>query len=773
MLSIALACLSLPPYQLIYGPNIDDSLHWAYNYFAYGRFGLVQQVTFPHGPLAFILYPLALEKNFIIALGVQLILAAALARLIFQLRLVRDHVNLLFTSAAALVVLSVSDIQLLLAGLVAGLVMLDRLQPKNIHGTLISLFTAFAVFIKTYAAVICGLIVAADLVYRIQRGRNLTALAIAGQCTLFFVAGWLMVFGNFEYLISFITAQLQLSLDNSEAVQFSDPEISWWLVGSALLVLPLLYTAADEPYGKQYFTLMALPLFAAWKHGMARADVVHVTGFVQFLVVFLLMFLLISPQRSLRVIFLCALIPGLLLIQLTRYERIGEYAERSFIRAGNLWNTLGNYDSLVTSKGSEIAFAIRNQKLPDTLKSLIGTSSVDVYPWNYSLAGANELNWRPRPVLNSYAAYTQWLDERDALHFASAGAPEFILWEFTDPNERGMDLESIDNRYLLNDEPSALSAVISRYEPVYHSSRFVLLRKRSQPFKCKSTRLSSAHSLPFGEWLDVPRIDGGILRARVNIKKNLPGALKSLVYKGQIFHIFYELSDGRVLSHRIVPKNAARGVWIAPLILVPSLHSPVTVERIMIRCDDPSKTSGTVSVSFEKTEWRLSDKTVDACRLFSLRCGDTSSLVYRNLSRADISSEPGHFSDAGVTSDPGDFLSPPASYRVGRHQHAGVFNIPLYGLPIDSALQYRFHFEASVISRGSASFMLFGDSVIYNKELTEIVRGSDDWTYCSSYFDVAGNDLQRYERIYFSVVNTGGEALFADDIAVSLYRIAN
>ena len=82
MLSIALACLSLPPYQLIYGPNIDDSLHWAYNYFACGHFGLVQQVTFPHGPLAFILYPLALEKNFIIALGVQLILATALARLI-------------------------------------------------------------------------------------------------------------------------------------------------------------------------------------------------------------------------------------------------------------------------------------------------------------------------------------------------------------------------------------------------------------------------------------------------------------------------------------------------------------------------------------------------------------------------------------------------------------------------------------------------------------------------------------------------------------------
>lgn len=91
--------------------------------------------------------------------------------------------------------------------------------------------------------------------------------------------------------------------------------------------------------------------------------------------------------------------------------------------------------------------------LPQSVLQKIGTATVDVYPWNLEMLFANKLNYVPRPVCQSYIAYTPALEELNFTHYNSSKAPEFVIYDFT----------SIDSRYPLFDEPKVNLALFKNY----------------------------------------------------------------------------------------------------------------------------------------------------------------------------------------------------------------------------------------------------------------------------------------------------------------------
>lgn len=66
--------------------------------------------------------------------------------------------------------------------------------------------------------------------------------------------------------------------------------------------------------------------------------------------------------------------------------------------------------------------------LPAEIRFIIGHSSVDVMPWESSLAVLNGLNYQARPVPQSYSVYTPLLDDLNARFLASTNAPALILY---------------------------------------------------------------------------------------------------------------------------------------------------------------------------------------------------------------------------------------------------------------------------------------------------------------------------------------------------------
>ena len=70
--------------------------------------------------------------------------------------------------------------------------------------------------------------------------------------------------------------------------------------------------------------------------------------------------------------------------------------------------------------------------------------SVDIYPWGQSFLLARDMDYRPRPVIQSYLAYTQKLEELNAAHLRGKNAPDWIFFSFG----------TIDDRYTsLDDAP--------------------------------------------------------------------------------------------------------------------------------------------------------------------------------------------------------------------------------------------------------------------------------------------------------------------------------
>ena len=63
------------------------------------------------------------------------------------------------------------------------------------------------------------------------------------------------------------------------------------------------------------------------------------------------------------------------------------------------------------SKISGMYLFPNNNKLPDDILTIIGKSTIDTFPWNIHMLIENNLNYSPRPVLQSYSSYTKQLEE--------------------------------------------------------------------------------------------------------------------------------------------------------------------------------------------------------------------------------------------------------------------------------------------------------------------------------------------------------------------------
>src|SRR5207244_1671248 len=116
-----------------------------------------------------------------------------------------------------------------------------------------------------------------------------------------------------------------------------------------------------------------------------------------------------------------------------------------------------------------------SQRLPqgwlDLMRSRGG--SVDVVPWDLTYVEANNLSWNPNPVLQTYAAFTEYLDGLSAAHFSGPRAPTFVIVTAVD----------IDGRHFLWGAPRTWQRLLSGYQVVEidRARNMLLLQSRPSP----------------------------------------------------------------------------------------------------------------------------------------------------------------------------------------------------------------------------------------------------------------------------------------------------
>jgi hypothetical protein len=97
---------------------------------------------------------------------------------------------------------------------------------------------------------------------------------------------------------------------------------------------------------------------------------------------------------------------------------------------------------------------LEQRKLDANLLTILRKGTVDVVPVEISYIYAHQLSYNPRPVFQSYSAYTPRLDSLNAQKYLSENAPDFVLFS----------TNTIEGRNPFWDETKTKLALLQHYE---------------------------------------------------------------------------------------------------------------------------------------------------------------------------------------------------------------------------------------------------------------------------------------------------------------------
>lgn len=584
-MALIISLFSFPELSFEYSIGIDPPLKWLFNHLFFERIIIGRDMIFPHGPLAFFMYPLA--NNFILSAIVTLILQVTFVFLLFQLIGKEKWQYWLLTAVLSWFFFSLSNFnQFLISNVsVAYLLFLKNERPFSKYWGFV--LTAFAFFVKAYVAIIIGSLTFSFLVLVFFQKKNYKRTIIdLGIIILAMLLFWILIYRQLNGFVNYGIGMIHLAGDNSAGAAFH-PNNNWALIFPFLFVvwgLPFLQKTHE---GKMFGFLFLLSFFAAWKYGMAREDYYHVRTYFYFVVISMVLFLIYNRKKRIVNTFILLSATVLFAVNMKNVEN-PQALTINYSGIGNFVEFISSFSELKEKSEIQNQKNIAGNRLPEIARNLIGDASVDIYPWDYTIVAANQLNWKPRPVIQSYAAYTSWLDKKNADYFDSNDAPEFFIVGLdnstTDLN--GGKLESIDNRYLLNDEPQTLLKLIRNYDRIYYNDKFLVYRKHKQELEVHSA-ITKTQSARWNNWITVSDTSSQFTRIKLQLNRNFKGTIKSLLYKDELYYMYFKTSDGGILQYRIVPQNAVDGIWISPFYTSAGDHSPSKkITAIMVSCSD-------------------------------------------------------------------------------------------------------------------------------------------------------------------------------------------
>ena len=126
----------------------------------------------------------------------------------------------------------------------------------------------------------------------------------------------------------------------------------------------------------------------------------------------------------------------------------------------------------------------------DRARSVIGSESVDVMNYLLLAPMVNGLNYRPRPIIQGFVAYTPALQSLNEEYFRSAGRPHFVM----------LCQQTTDGRLTTLEDSATLNYVLNNYVPVARDGRFLILQQRTADDP--AFQLVHEESLHFGDKLD-------------------------------------------------------------------------------------------------------------------------------------------------------------------------------------------------------------------------------------------------------------------------------
>jgi hypothetical protein len=182
--------------------------------------------------------------------------------------------------------------------------------------------------------------------------------------------------------------------------------------------------------------------------------------------------------------------------------------------------------------------------------------TVDIYSYQQSSLLARGYRWNPRPVLQSYGAYTPELIRRDEQHLRSSMAPDHLIF----------NLESIDNHFPSLDDGLSWPAMLDNYGVSDSNGNWVLLNRKNGMLKRASVYIPlETVTAQLGQEISMPEADGPVF-IQVHVTLSRLGKLINLLYKVSPLSIRVTEWDGKESLYRVNANMMDTGFILSPLV---------------------------------------------------------------------------------------------------------------------------------------------------------------------------------------------------------------
>lgn len=475
---------------------------------------------------------------------------------------------------------------------------------------------AFVGLIKFTAAMLGLSIVLLAEVYRFSKRKYLPVYL--GTYALFFTLFFLLAHQNVRNLAAFITASLEVAGGYSEAMQiFGSPDEIMTFIGLTCCLLVLVICAEwrfgrwreGDQRGLILLLSIAIFNFMAFKAGFVRHDghaLVAWGSLITCITIYSTRFYCNVPALSWRlammVLFISAV--GVSMWHYKRYTHLNPLN----VASGTL--TAGLSQRIIAIK--ELGLNNRFSRLAEEYKLALGKireanplppvqGTVDLYPWDHALVLAHGLRYEPRPVFQSYSAYSKPLIEANRAHLQGDNAPATLLF----------DVKAIDDRFPAMEDGASWPDILARYDPIDVSGDYLVLGRRITARTVKTLPVVTV-DIPFSKSLGVPQI-AGLTWVSIDVEKTLLGTVVNLLFKLPILELHLTMADGSTRIERIVPNITSKGFVMNPVIQSSADFAQITLnnraqlapsdQAVAMKIEGPQHVSwwyNTIRVSFSK-----------------------------------------------------------------------------------------------------------------------------------------------------------------------------
>jgi hypothetical protein len=602
------------------GPTLDSSWIIGLNIASLENLQFGKDIIFTFGPLGFLWTPLLLNYHlWVSSLVIILITHFLVIGCIFNvIKKAFEKLNYRYTFVPMLICvipilifanpLYIEYKLLIIASLILYLILTDSSSLKErpyvfiFIGLLLSIATLIkfnAFFMSTSIMVmffLCCILVKKNLKY----GTYLLTTYF-----IFLISIWIVTGQDIYNLVNYFYNGIEISNGYTEALSYPGPgwQVFLGIFCLCIFIFTIIPSAKESKKNVLVFLLLNLGiLLVSFKHGFIRQDGHQLIFFQICLLLFLLLSILIysySSDRKLKSVnyFNVFLIISLLL---TLYHLAPWLLNDSI---NNKYQDYVLSEKMVDDPGlfEEQVIAHKNlvrdyYPLDKSITKYLENKTVDIFPWDISLAWAYGLEWSPRPIFQSYSAYTQNLDRINSRHLIGNNSPNNILYSF----------KSIDERYPPFDEPATFRNVLCNYSFVNKSGEFLLLTNNPRTInKGSEVNLGELNS-PMGSIISIPKYNEGYVFGYIDVEYSFIGKIIKLFYKSSPCSIQFKFSDNLYSKEfRFIPDVAKNGVFLSQFILNQEDLSFIfqgqcinNIEGIIIKTSSPMQYSSNIKVKF-------------------------------------------------------------------------------------------------------------------------------------------------------------------------------